>query len=118
MPKRKAARDSERVGRRIARELGELADAVEKGVELEKRFTVRRVKLAHAPGEYTARQVRQTRVSLGASQAVFAQLVGVSVALVQAWEQGLRKPSRLARRLLDEINRDRRHWLKMVGGAA
>ena len=34
MPKRKAARNSESVGRRIARELGELAEAIEKGVAL------------------------------------------------------------------------------------
>jgi DNA-binding transcriptional regulator YiaG len=55
---------------------------------------------------YDAAAVRRTRERLGASQAVFAKLVGVSKVLGQSWEQGARKPSKLARRLLDEINRD------------
>jgi hypothetical protein len=41
------------------------------------------------------------------------QLLGVSVALVQSWEQGQRSPAICARRLLDEVNRDPGHWRGM-----
>jgi DNA-binding transcriptional regulator YiaG len=40
--------------------------------------------------------------------------MGVSTALVQHWEQGFRKPSRMACRLFDEINRDPGRWSKMI----
>mgnify|MGYP001124062743 CR=1 FL=1 len=48
--------------------------------------------------------MRKTREDLGVSQAVFADMLGVSASLVQSWEQGFRKPSRMACRLLDEIS--------------
>ena len=40
------------------------------------------------------------------SQAVFAKVMGVSTELVQHWEQGIREPSGIARRLLDRVNAD------------
>lgn len=75
----------------------------------EGRVTVRHVQVAD-PGHYTAAAVRKLRRTLGVSQPVFAQLMGVSTVLVQSWEQGQRTPSRMARRLLDEIHRDPSHW--------
>lgn len=39
------------------------------------------------------------------SQAVFASLIGTGKTTVQHWEQGLKKPSGPARRLLDLIDR-------------
>ena len=53
----------------------------------------------------------------GASQAVFAQLVGVSKIHAQSCEHGVRKPSKLACRLPDEINRDPSHRRQMIGAA-
>jgi DNA-binding transcriptional regulator YiaG len=41
-------------------------------------------------------------------------MLGVSKVLVQSWEQGARRPSRLARRLLDEINARPHHWAALV----
>ena len=75
----------------------------------EGRVTVRHVRVAD-PGHYTAAAIRKLRQALGVSQPVFAQLMGVSTVLVQSWEQGQRAPSRMARRLLDEIQRDPSHW--------
>jgi putative transcriptional regulator len=66
------------------------------------RFTVRTVEVA-APRVYTAAMIRRVRNSLGMSQALFAQVVGVSPSLVRAWELGTRDPSPLARRLLDQV---------------
>ncbi len=58
------------------------------------------------PADYDAAAVRAVRRSANVSQSVFALLVGASVELVQAWEQGLRRPNRMASRLLDVIGRD------------
>lgn len=44
--------------------------------------------------------VRDIRSSLGLSQSEFAQLIGVSVATLQNWEQGRRQPEGPARALL------------------
>ncbi len=44
--------------------------------------------------------VREIRSSLGLSQSEFAQLIGVSVATLQNWEQGRRQPEGPARALL------------------
>ena len=40
------------------------------------------------------------------SQGAFAKLLGVSVRVVQSWEQGDKKPSGAARRLLQVAARD------------
>jgi DNA-binding transcriptional regulator YiaG len=101
-------------GRRIINGLTELAEALERGEPPTRRFTVRTVELPPAPRPYTPKTIRATRARVGASQPVFASLLGVSTALVQHWEQGFRKPSRMACRLLDEINRDPKRWSSMA----
>ncbi|GMV98044.1 MAG: transcriptional regulator [Phycisphaerae bacterium] len=101
-------------GQEIIDGLKELRDALESGEPLEKRFTVHTVELNLEPGKYGAEEVRATRAALGASQAVFAKIMGTSTITVQSWEQGVRKPPPMACRLLDEINRDRDRWLKLL----
>jgi DNA-binding transcriptional regulator YiaG len=59
-----------------------------------------------APRDYDAAAIRSLRSELAVSQAVFAELLGVSKILLQSWEQGVRTASPLARRLLDVINED------------
>jgi len=49
--------------------------------------------------------VKKVRELLGASQVVFALFLGASPKTVQAWEQGLLAPNRMARRFMDEIQR-------------
>ena len=66
------------------------------------RFTVRTSEVVE-PSEYSAKAVIRTRNMLKVSQSVFAQILGVSPALVRAWERGARKPSPIARRLLDQV---------------
>jgi len=102
------------VGSRIIEGLTEFAEALERGEPLNKRFTVRTVELPPEPAKYTPRQIRATRDRLSASQPVFASLIGVSTTLIQHWEQGFRKPSRMACRLLDEMNHDPKRWLRMM----
>jgi putative transcriptional regulator len=62
--------------------------------------------------------VKQTRALLGASQAVFANFLGVSVKTVRAWEQGVNTPSAMACRFMDEIRRDPKHWIARLSEAA
>jgi putative transcriptional regulator len=66
------------------------------------RFTVRTIEVIE-PSEYDTRSIRRLRQSLNLSQALFARLLGVSGALVRAWELGTRQPAAIARRLLDQI---------------
>jgi DNA-binding transcriptional regulator YiaG len=66
------------------------------------RFTVRTIEVIE-PSVYSARGIRAVRKSLNVSQALFAQLLGVSPALVRAWELGTRQPAPIARRLLDRV---------------
>ena len=101
-------------GTRIIQGLTELVEALEQGEPLEKRFNVRTVELPQRPRQYGPAKVKATRESLSASQPIFASLLGVSTALVQHWEQGLRKPSAMACRLLDEINRNPRRWAQLI----
>lgn len=88
------------------------------GEAVEKRFTVRRVKLDLRPPDYAAADVRRVRRELQASQSVFARLLGVSASTVRAWERGERIPSPMARRLLHEIRTDRERWRRRLREAS
>lgn len=112
-----AADKRETKGRRIAREIAALTAAIGRGEHPAKRYTVRTHRRLPDPSEYGPAEVRRTREALGVSQTVFASIVGASPALVQSWEQGFRKPSKMACRLLDEINRGREHWRRLLGAA-
>jgi putative transcriptional regulator len=91
----------------------ELQRMMDEGKTPEQMFTVRTVEIPD-PNTYRARQIRDLRVSLGVSQALFAHLLGVSVVLVKSWERGTRDPSLMARRLLDTIKADPSRWLTTV----
>lgn len=57
--------------------------------------------------EFTAKEVKDIRISLNMSQSVFAILMGVSNKTVEAWEAGTNKPTGSARRLLGMLKEDR-----------
>jgi len=50
--------------------------------------------------EFSPVDVKEVRLRLGKSQTAFAQMIGVSVATLQNWEQGRRRPEGPARALL------------------
>lgn len=102
------------IGDEIIAGLTEAVETLERGETLEKRFRVRTVEVPDAPTPYDAASVLATRARLHATQAMFASLMGVSTVLVQAWEQGKRKPSLLACRLLDEMNREPERWAGLL----
>jgi putative transcriptional regulator len=110
--------NSTRAGRRIIAALQEILDAQASGKPFAgMKVTVRDVTVDQ-PSTYDARAVQATRDKLGVSQSVFAQLMGVSVMLAQSWEQGKRFPDGVARRLLDQINRDPRHFVGYIRKAS
>ena len=68
-------------------------------------FRIREVEIPD-PAGYRPQDVRAVRGRLGVTQRLFARLLGVSPELIEHWEQGVRHPSPLARRLLDRIVAD------------
>jgi putative transcriptional regulator len=102
------------VATRIKQRLEEFADALERGDTIQERFTCRKVRLELKPMPYAPESVRQTRLTLRASQAIFALLLGVSIKTVQAWEQGNEKPSKIACRFMDEIRRSPKYWINRI----
>jgi DNA-binding transcriptional regulator YiaG len=105
-------------GREIVASLAEAIEIELAGIPVASRLTVSTVELPDEPAAYDAAAIRATRHTLGVSQAIFAHLLGVSAMLVRAWEQGQRVPAMWARRLLDEVNRDPRHWRGMLRKAS
>jgi len=98
------------LGAEMVAGLSAFCDALESGVPVEERFTVRTVTLDLQPKPYEAADVKFTRTLLCASQALFAMLLGVSVKTVRSWEQGARRVPPMACRFMDEINSDPEHW--------
>jgi DNA-binding transcriptional regulator YiaG len=115
---RKSSPAAKALGASILADLKEFADALEAGIPLASKYTIRRVQIPDAPSQYKPGDVRETRDKIGVSQSVFSHLLGVSTILVQAWEQGNRIPAPWARRLLDEMNHDPKRWRAMVKKAS
>ncbi len=105
-------------GARIVAALKELADDLEAGEPIHKKYTVRTVRVIPKPSSYPPARVKAVRKLIGASQDVFAQLLAVSPMTIRSWEQGVRRPSPIARRFLDEIAMSPQHFRgRIVAGA-
>jgi len=117
MAESKSTKATPPVGARIIAGLAEFEQALKGKEPIAKRFTVRTVELNLEPREYPGDAIRETRDLLRVSQAVFAELLGVSVYAVRAWEQGQRNPPKIARRLMDEIQANPSAWIKLLNGA-
>jgi putative transcriptional regulator len=102
------------VGQRIVGALKEFAEAVEARDDLSKRFTCHTIRLNVQTKPYSAELVKKTRHMLGASQAIFAQFLGVSTSAVQDWEQGAKPPKGSACRLMDEIRANPDYWRRRL----
>ena len=92
------------VPRQILEGLREMSAFATSGEPPEKRYTVRHLTLDLEPGDYTPDKVRATREVFGLSQPLFAKFLGVEVSALRHWEQGIRSPSAVVRRFLDEMN--------------
>lgn len=56
--------------------------------------------------DYNAADIKKIRKHIGATQAVFAGILGVSKKAVEAWEAGRNKPDGPSRRLIAAIEDD------------
>src|SRR5947209_5494050 len=65
--------------------------------------------------EVGAEELTRLRLESGMSQAVFAQVLNVSTKTVQSWEQGTRKPSQAALRLIQVFRQDPASVLRSLG---
>jgi putative transcriptional regulator len=109
--KKRTAVKTNRAGRELLQAVREAHRAVTTGDY--SGITIRHVQIPD-PGEWGPRQVRALRGQLGVSQRVFAELLGISKELAAHWEYGVRKPARLACRLLDKINEDPAGYMKSL----
>jgi len=98
------------VGEKMAGRLRRFAEALETSDTIPERFTRRTIRLNLEPTPYDSKRVKGVRESLKASQAIFAQFLGVSVGAVRDWEQGAKSPRGSACRIMDEILRDPEYW--------
>ena len=105
------------IAKEIIADLDELAATLKAGIPLHEKYTFRTVRIVPEPGKYDAAGVQAARELVGVSQAIFARMLGVSPALVRAWECGQRKPAPIARRMLDLIRADPAAWRAMVEAA-
>jgi len=67
------------------------------------------------PPEVGAAELVNLRLATGMSQAVFARVLNVSTKTVQSWEQGHRKPSQAALRLIQVFRHNPAGLLYLVG---
>jgi putative transcriptional regulator len=94
----------------IAYERGEVTNVRVHRVEV----TARKAHVERPPW-YAPFLIREIRHKLSVSQAIFAEMLGVSASSVRAWEQGKREPDGPARRLL-QIADEHPEVLKAVVG--
>jgi putative transcriptional regulator len=102
------------VPQQILAGLREMAEFATSGEHPEERYTVRHLTLDLEPGDYTPDKVRATREVFGLSQPLFAKFLGVEVSALRHWDQGIRSPSAVVRRFLDEMNATPDHWLGRI----
>jgi len=101
-------------GAKIVAAFEEAIEALRSGEPLERHFTVRTYKVEFTPRDYGPDDVRRVRGLVGLSQVLFAGFLGVDANTVRSWEQGTRPPSPIARRFMDEIERDPEHWRRRI----
>ena len=94
--------------------LSAFCDALESGEPIEKRYTVRTVRLDLQSKPYRPDDVKHVRRLLKASQSLFAKFLGVSVQAVRSWEQGKRPVPMIACRFMDEIVLNPDVWTKRI----
>jgi len=102
------------VSQKIVQGLREFSAALKSGKPLAEQLTCHTVRLKLQPRTYRPATVKAVRKELHASQAIFAQFIGVSVKTVQKWERGEESPRPIARRFMDEIMREPDRWRRRL----
>ncbi|QDV57946.1 helix-turn-helix domain-containing protein [Rosistilla oblonga] len=105
------------VGGELLERLGKFTKALEhtnSSADLPAILTVRKVKSSLSPHVYSGQQIKAIRLQLRVSQPVFADYLGLSVATLRDWEQGISQATGPMCRLLEEIERDVPLWAKRL----
>ena len=68
-----------------------------------KRLDLRTATLPRPPREMSAKEIAKIRLKLNMSQGVFSRALNISSKTVQAWEQGIGKPSGASLKLLSIV---------------
>lgn len=88
----------------------DLIEGLQSAVEYEKgKLDLRttQIEIPEPPPGLSKKKIKTLREDvLGVSQPLFARILGVSPAAVKAWEQGNKKPSGTARRLMELVEND------------
>jgi putative transcriptional regulator len=99
-----------------------VADQIRKGLEEAIRHAKGEITLKTTtlempdpPPEVGAEELTELRNESGMSQAVFARMLNVSTKTIQSWEQGVRKPSQAALRLIQVFRQNPSSLLEVVG---
>jgi putative transcriptional regulator len=75
------------------------------------------VSLPKLPKEWKSKKITDLRIKkLRVSQSILAAYIGVTPSALQAWEQGLKKPSGSARRLLELLDQQPKLILELISG--
>lgn len=106
----KQKRKKKRIGQQIVEGLQKFVETLQGGADIETTFNCYRIEKPAGPPPCDAQTVKITRQMIGASQAVFAAFVGVSVQTVRAWEQDKNVPSEIAKRFMHEIRLNPDYW--------
>jgi DNA-binding transcriptional regulator YiaG len=78
------------------------------------KLSIHEVEIAQ-PSAYGPKEIKALRTQFGASQELFATLLGVSRELVKHWEYGIRKPAPVVCRLLDQVRANpKQFWSDVV----
>ena len=112
MPKAKLKPERSTLGAEIVEGLQELLDVLRSGEPLESRFIVHDIE---PPGSSTnghpVENVRRLREEiLKVDPDAFARFLGVTPRTLRSWEDGTRVAGPVARRFLEEIAADPKHW--------
>ncbi|MCL2816569.1 MAG: helix-turn-helix domain-containing protein [Oscillospiraceae bacterium] len=97
-----------------------LAEALNQAIEYEKgNKSMGRLRITAVPNiepvaEYSKEQIKEIRQRTNLPQKYFAELVGVSLRAVEAWETGKRKPTGSAKRLFQLIEKDPNVVISMI----
>jgi putative transcriptional regulator len=86
----------------------EIMNGLQEAIEHEqgrRKLRTKSVKVLPTP-DYNKDKVKEIRINFGMSQAVFADVIGVSTKTVEAWESGRNKPDRSTSRLLQIMEKN------------
>ncbi len=115
MPQVKESVKRTELGQQLIDEMQQLCDAHAKGgmEEVEKHFRVIRVPIP----PLIPKDIAGIRKRIGASQALFATLLGVTPSTVRAWESGAKVLSRMAEKFINEMRYNGDYWRQRVKAA-